>query len=187
MRELSSAIILVGLALLIAPAFGQTIPENTAIMIRLNQEISSQSAKPNQRVKASVAKDVVVGGDVLVPKGAPAAIFVSKVRAGDGSSKPAVLTLRLDAITVGGRAYPVSAGHAGEESVPVKAPNNQGVAGSVGSPVKGQATNRRSAASGGAAAGNANPAIITSEGVAEVSYPADAVLSFRLSSPLHVK
>ncbi len=187
MRQLSSALIFVGLALLTVPAFGQTVPENTDITIRLNQEISSQNAKPNQRVKASVAKDVVVSGDVLIPKGAPAAIFVSKVRAGDGSSKPAVLTLRLDAITVGGRAYPVSAGYVGEKSVPVKAPNNQGVAGSVGSPVKSQATSRRSAAAGGAAAGNANPDIITSEGIAEVSYPEDAVLSFRLSSPLRVK
>lgn len=187
MRRFSFATITLFLTFLAAPLFAQTIPANTGVMVRLDQAVTSQNAKHNQRVKASVAKDVVINGDVLLPKGAPAAVFVASVHAGGDASKPAVLTLRLDAVTVGGRAYPISADYVGEKSVPVSVPKNQGVAGSVGTPVQGQATNRRSAASGGAAAGNANADIISSEGVAEVSYPADTVLSFRLLSPVHVK
>lgn len=187
MRRFSFATIALLFAFLAVPLLAQTIPANTGVMVRLDQAVTSQNAKQNQRVKASVAKDVVINGDVLLPKGAPAAVFVSSVRAGGDSSKPALLTLRLDAVTVGGRAYPVSADYVGEKSTPVSVPKNQGVAGSVGTPVQGQATNRRSAASGGAAAGNANADIISSEGIAEVSYPVDTVLSFRLLSPVHVK
>ena len=187
MRRFSFATIALLFTFLAAPLFAQTIPANTGVLVRLDQAVSSQNAKHNQRVKASVAKDVVINGDVLLPKGAPAAVFVSSVHAGGDALKPAVLTLRLDAVTVGGRAYPISADYVGEKSVPVSVPKNQGVAGSVGTPVQGQATNRRSAASGGAAAGNANADIISSEGIAEVSYPADTVLSFRLLSPVHVK
>ncbi|HEU5412052.1 MAG TPA: hypothetical protein VFU57_13625 [Candidatus Acidoferrales bacterium] len=187
MRRLPFSISILLFAFLSIPAFAQTIPANTNLLVRLDDSVSSQSAKRNQRVKASVAKDLTINGDVLVPKGAPAAVFVSSVHAGGDASKPAVLTLRLDAVTVGGRAYPISADHVGEKSVSVKPPKNQGVAGSVGTPVKGQATNQRTASSGGAAAGNANADIISSEGTAEVSYPADTVLSFRLLSPVHVK
>lgn len=187
MRRLPSSIVILLFAFLSTPALAQTIPANSSLLVRLEDSVSSQSAKRNQRVKASVAKDVVINGDVLLPKGAPAAVFVSSVRAGGDSSKPALLTLRLDAVTVGGRAYPISADYVGEKSVPVSVPKNQGVAGSVGTPVQGQATIRRSTASGGAAAGNANADIISSEGIAEVSYPADTVLSFRLLSPVHVK
>lgn len=187
MRRFALAGIIFLATLLAAPLFAQTIPANTGVMVRLEQAVTSQNAKHNQRVKATVAKDVVINGDVLLPKGAPAAVFVSSVRAGGDSAKPALLTLRLDAVTVGGRAYPVSADYVGEKSVPVSVPKNQGVAGSVGTPVKGEATDSRSAASGGAAAGNANADIISSEGTAEVSYPVDTVLSFRLLSPVHVK
>lgn len=187
MRRLPSSIVILLFAFLSAPALAQTIPANTSLLVRLEDGVSSQSARRNQRVKATLAKDVAVNGDVLIPKGSPAAVFVSSAHAGGDASKPAVLTLRLDAVTVGGRAYPIFADCVGEKSVPVSVPKNQGVAGSVGTPVKGQATNRGSASSGGAAAGNGSADIISSEGVAEVSYPADTVLSFRLLSPVHVK
>ncbi|HEV2306332.1 MAG TPA: hypothetical protein VGR93_12480 [Candidatus Acidoferrales bacterium] len=189
MRILPSSLVIFSCALLFsAPVFAQTIPPNTDIMIILDQAISSKNAKHNQRVKASVAKDVVVDGDVLLPKGAPAAVYVAKAQPGGDSSKPAVLVLRLDAITVGGRAYPVSAHYAGEPPQPENdTPTNAGVAGATGTPVKAKATDRRTAASGGAAAGNENADSISSQGIADVYYPSNTVLSFRLKAPVQVK
>jgi hypothetical protein len=189
MPMFSSPVMILFCALLLsAPVFAQTIPPNTDIMISLNQGISSKNVKRNQRVKACVAKDVVVDGDVLLPKGAPAAVYVAKVRPGGDSSKPAVLVLRLDAITVGGRAYPVSAHYAGEPPQPENdTPTNAGVTGAAGTPVKAKATDRRTAASGGAAAGNKNADSISSQGIADVYYPSNTVLSFRLKAPVQVK
>jgi hypothetical protein len=189
MRIRPSSLVIFFCALLFsAPVFAQTIPPNTDIMISLDQTISSKNAKRNQRVKASVAKDVVVDGDVLLPKGAPAALYVAKVQPGGDSSKPAALVLRLDAITVGGRAYPVSAHYAGEPPQPENdAPANAGVTGATGTPVKANATDRRTAASGGAAAGNKNADSISSQGIADVYYASNTVLSFRLKAPVRVK
>lgn len=189
MRILHSSLLIFFCALLLSPpVFAQTIPPNTDIMISLAQAISSKNAKRNQRVKASVAKDVVVDGDVLLPKGAPAAVYVSSVQAGGDSSKPAALVLRLDAITVGGRAYPVSAHYAGEPPQAVNNnPVNAGVTGATATPVKANAADRRTAASGGAAAGNENTDSISSQGIADVYYPSNTVLTFRLKSPVHVK
>lgn len=96
-------------------AFAQTIPANTAIAVRLDQTISSRKATANQRVKAQIASDVVLNGEIVLPKGAMAAVYVEKVQPGGDSSKPAALWLRLDAIAVDGRAYPVTARNVGEE------------------------------------------------------------------------
>lgn len=104
----------VSLAGFASPAFSQTIPANTPIAIRLDQNVSSKKAAPNQRVRAKVAEDVVVNGEVLIPKGNAASVYVEKVQKG-GSAKPAALWLRLDAIEVNGRAYPIFARSAGKE------------------------------------------------------------------------
>jgi hypothetical protein len=107
---------LILLALCAAPAaFAQTIPANTAIAVRLDQTISSRKAIANQRVKAQIASDIFVGGEIVLPKGAMAAVYVERVQPGGDSPTPAALWLRLDAIAVDGRAYPVTARNVGEQ------------------------------------------------------------------------
>lgn len=96
-------------------ALAQTIPANTTIAVQLTETVSSKKAVANQRIKAKIASDVVVNGDIVLPKGAMAAVYVEKVQCGGDSSKPASLWLRLDAIAVDGRAYPVTARNIGKE------------------------------------------------------------------------
>lgn len=103
-------------AFCLAPAaLAQTIPANTAIAVRLDQTVSSKNATANHRVKAQIASDIVVNGDIVLPKGAMAAVYVEKVQPGGDSSKPAALWLRLDALAVDGRAYPVTARYVGQQ------------------------------------------------------------------------
>lgn len=96
-------------------AFAQTIPANTAIAVRLDQAVSSKTAVANHRIKAQIASDVMVNGEIVLPKGAMAAVYVEKVQPGGDLSKPAALWLRLDAIAVDGRAYPVTARNVGQQ------------------------------------------------------------------------
>jgi len=152
-------------------ATARTIPPDTAILIRLDQSVSSQSAKKNQRVKASVAQNVTVEGRVLIPKGSPAAVFVEKVRAADSSGKRAELLLRLDAVTVGPRAYPVFALYAGVKSVPDKA------APQYAEDAAGTPTN----------AGNTNADVASNPEGAEISLPSATVLAFRLTKSVELK
>src|SRR5262249_6471153 len=109
------------IAILIAVAFllptvsrgAGTIPRGTAIAVVTDQTVSSKDAKAGQSVMGTVAKDVVVGGKVVVPKGAPAKLSVSMVQASGRLSTPAKLYLRLRTVTLGGRTYSFATSSAG--------------------------------------------------------------------------
>lgn len=156
-------------------ARAQTIPANTAIEIKLDQTISSQDSKLDQRVRAELANDVIVNGEILLPKGAKAAVYVEKVQPGGDSARPASLWLRLDAIAANGRAYPVFAQLAGEQLVPQDSPNTD-------PPAQIKKTSAKNTASADAgdpdAAGDPPP---------EVTYASTTVLKFQLKSPLHLR
>lgn len=156
-------------------AHAQTIPANTAIEIRLDQTISSQDTKLNQRVKAELANDVIVDGKILLPKGAKAAVYVEKVQPGGDSAKPASLWLRLDAIAANGRAYPVFARLVGEQLAPQDPP-------SADSPAQIKKTSEKRGA-----AADANGPDAASDPPPEVNYTSTTVLKFQLKSPLHLR
>lgn len=153
-----------------APLYAQKIvPAGTAVMIRLEQSVNSKTAA-NEKVKASVAQDVVIHGKVLIPRGSPAAVYVTESATPAGSSTPAKLLLRLDAVTVGGRAYPVSASLAGDDGKP-------------------QLKGADSAASGGGTSGGAAGAGADKTDTADkkdISFEPATVFSFRLKTSLHL-
>lgn len=175
----SFAVLSLGFLAALSPAFitghAQTIPANTAIEIKLDQSISSQGSKLNQRVKAEVANDVIVNGKILLPKGAKAAVYVEKVQPGGDSAKPASLWLRLDAIAADGRAYPVFARLAGEQLVQTD-PSN------ADPPAQMKKTSEKKSAS--AYADNPDAA---SDPPPEVTYASTTILKFQLKSPLHLR
>lgn len=153
-----------------APLYAQNVvPTGTAVMIRLEQTVNSKTAA-NEKVKASVAQDVVIHGKVLIPRGSPAAVYVTESAASGQSSTPAKLLLRLDAVTVGGRAYPVSANLAGDDG-------------------KAQQNSRDSAAGAGGTSGGAVSVGADKANAADkkdISFEPATVLNFRLKESLRV-
>jgi len=136
-------------------------------MIRLEQSVNSKTAA-NEKVKATVAQDVVIHGKVLVPRGSPAAVYVTESASSAESSTPAKLLLRLDAVTVGGRAYPVSASLAGDDGKP-------------------QLKSADSAAgAGGTSGGVAGADKTAAADKKDISFEAATVLNFRLKTSLRV-
>jgi hypothetical protein len=152
-----------------APLYAQEIvPAGTAVMIRLEQSVNSKTAA-NEKVKATVAQDVVIHGKVLIPRGSPAAVYVTESAALGQSSAPAKLLLRLDALTVGGRAYPVSASLAGDDGKPQKNSDDGVVDG---------------AASGGAVGAGADKTAAAEK--KDISFEPATVFSFQLKASLRV-
>lgn len=143
-------------------ALAQIIPANTSIAVRLNQTVSSKKAAANQRVKAEIARDVVVNGEIVLPKGAMAAVYVESVHAGGDSSQPAELSLRLDAVAVDGRAYPVTARNVG-------APPPASAAGAAGLETVSETTGQ-------------DP-----EDPDQVAFHSATVVSFQLESPVELR
>ncbi|MHB8525050.1 MAG: hypothetical protein ACYDD2_02685 [Candidatus Acidiferrales bacterium] len=168
MRKLSAALNLFFLIILsFAPVYAQTVvPVRTAIMVRLNQNISSKNATQNEKVKADVAQDVVIHGKILIPRGSPAAVYVAET-VPSGKPTPSKLYLRLDAVTVGGRAYPVSAYYAGATRKSPKKHN--------------EATSTSDAARNGAGIAGA-----AATGKEDIGFASTTVLRFRLKSSLRI-
>lgn len=154
---------------------GQTIPANTPILIKLDQAISSKRATVNQRIKAQLAQDVVIDGEIVLPKDAKAALFVEKVQPGGDSAKPASLWLRLDAIAVNGRAYPVSALVVGQQLERDSASEDPPATSEQLKTVD----ERKSALAATDSGASAGPP--------EIKFGSATVLNFRLTSPLHMQ
>src|SRR5947209_19649873 len=79
---------------------GGTIPVGTHIPVLTDQAVNSKDAKMGQTISGSVAKDVIVGGKVVIPKGSEVKLSVSSVQASGRLSTPAKLYLRLREVSV---------------------------------------------------------------------------------------
>lgn len=61
----------------LSPAPGATIAEGTALLLTLEQEVSTATAKEGQRVSLSIAKNVLAGSVVVIPAGTKATATIS--------------------------------------------------------------------------------------------------------------
>jgi len=83
------------------------VPAHTEMVLRLDEEIASDRAVVGQTVAVSVARDVIVDGAVLIPRGAPGVGAVT-FRTGKGAfGKSGKLDIELRSVEVGGRSVPV--------------------------------------------------------------------------------
>src|SRR2546426_2017621 len=109
MRKISIAL-LVALLFAAVPLslLAADIPAGTHITVTLYQSVSSKNARVGQHVPASVARDVVVGGKTLIPRGAQATLIVASAQSSGRLSKPGKLWLRMHSVQVNGKSHAVS-------------------------------------------------------------------------------
>src|SRR2546422_5796172 len=106
----------ISIALLVALLFAAVplslcaadIPAGTHITVTLDQSVSSKNARVGQHVPASVARDVVVGGKTLIPRGSQATLIVASAQSSGRLSKPGKLWLRMHSVQVNGKSHGVS-------------------------------------------------------------------------------
>ncbi len=168
---------------------GGTVPKGTAIPVVTDQSVSSKDAKVGQPVSASVARDVVVGGKVLIPKGSPVKLSVSAVQASGRLSTPAKLYLHLRAVTVNGKEYTFATSSAGR-SEKGKGKRDAGFigGGAAGGAVIGAlAGGGKGAAIGAAAGAGAGTAGAAATGKKDIEFPAETRLSFTTRTDVEIK
>lgn len=177
-RALVASLVVVALpALLLA---GGTVPKGTPISVITDQAVSSKNAKAGQPVSGSVAKNVTVGGKVLIPKGSQVKLTVSSVQASGRLSTPAKLYLHLVSVTVKGKAYTFATSSAGR-SEKGKGKRDAGFIGggaAGGAAVGALAGGGKGAAIGAAAGAGAGTAGAAATGKKEVEFPAETRLTF---------
>jgi hypothetical protein len=174
------------------PALSQanaTVPKGTAIAVVTDQSVSSKDAKVGQTVTGTVAKDVVVGGKVVIPKGSPAKLSVSAVQASGRLSTPAKLYLRLRTVTVTGETYTLTTSSAGRTEKG-KGKRDAGFIGggaAAGALIGGLAGGGKGAAIGAGAGAGAGTAGAAATGKKDIEYGAETRLTFTTQAAVTVK
>jgi hypothetical protein len=83
------------------------IPDGTEIAVRLEQSISSKTARPEDRIEASVAEPVRVDGAVAIPAGASVRGIVQTVEPARRPAHGGRLELSFNALETEGRTVPI--------------------------------------------------------------------------------
>ena len=162
------------------------VPVGTELDVRLQNQLSSDTAKVEDRFEATTMVDLVEGGHVLIPAGSLVRGVVSAVEKAGRVNRTGRLTLGFDQLTISGRAYPIHAtvtdaiqseGIRGEVA-------KIGVGAGVGAIIGGILGGFK-----GALAGiliGAGGTVAATEGK-DVTLPAGTVLRIRFDSPLTVR
>src|SRR5271154_54169 len=82
-----------------------TLPPGTILTVRLIDGIEAKSATAGQHFRASLDDPIMMGGDVVVPRGANALVQVTKVVQGGKMKGSDELSLKLLSITVNGKSF----------------------------------------------------------------------------------
>ena len=85
------------------------LPSNTEVWLSFNQELNSKKARQGDKFALSVARDVLLGDYIVIPRGTPAWGQVS-YRTGKGSfGKSAKMEFDISNVELDGRLIPLAA------------------------------------------------------------------------------
>jgi TolA-binding protein len=85
------------------------IPSGQELDVRLDRELSSDTAQVEDRFTATTVADLYQGNDVLIPTGSTLRGVVSSVNKATRTQRKGSLTVAFDQITVRSRTYPIHA------------------------------------------------------------------------------
>jgi TolA-binding protein len=85
------------------------IPAGQEIDVRLERELSSETAQVEDRFTATTMVDLYQGNDVLIPAGSTMRGVISSVSKATRTDRKGSLTVAFDQVTVRGRSYPIRA------------------------------------------------------------------------------
>jgi hypothetical protein len=169
----------------VAPARVSTIPSGTAVPVTILAQIDSEHNNVGDSWTGRVTRDVVVGGQVVIPAGAAVSGTVIAMDEGDQSEGYGSITLEARSIetTAGTRSIasaPVSGGHSyADESFPAKETAiGAGAGAAIGAIVGG----KKGAAIGAAAGGMGGAAMGSARADYEVAMPAGTDITIRITN-----
>ena len=165
-----------------------TIPDGTAVAIRLVDPLSSETAKEDDTFRASLDTPIVVNDRVVIPAGAEVEGRVVAAKSAARFKGSSHLAVELTKISAGGRSYNISSTQ-WEKQGAGRGKRTAGTIGggaALGAIIGGLAGGGKGAAIGagaGAAAGTGVQAVTKGQ---KVELPSETRLEFRLQSPVTV-
>jgi hypothetical protein len=164
------------------------LPASTHIRVRLDQDLGSKISQPGQSFPATIASDVVVNGETIIPRGARAEGTVVDAKPLGAFKGGALLSVRLDRVHTRWGSYPVSTA-AIDQVEQGKGKRTAGFIGGgagLGALLGGIAGGGKGAAIGALAGGGAGTAGGALTGNKQIVLPAETLLTFRLQHPVHI-
>jgi hypothetical protein len=165
------------------------VPAGTSVTISLGSALGSKLSQSGQTFSGSVAKEVVVGNEVVILKGAAVSGTVTNAKPLGKFAGGAELQLRLDSINVHGSDLPVQADLRtfSEKGKGKRTAVIAGGGAALGALVGGLAGGGKGAAIGAAAGGGAGTGGAALTGNKDIVLAAEEDVSFELTQPLEIK
>ncbi len=162
------------------------IPSGQEIDVRIERELSSETAQVEDRFVATTMVDLYQGNDVLIPAGSQMRGVVSSVNKATRTDRKGSMTVAFDQVTVHGRAYPMRGTVTQAiESEGIKGEATKiGAGAGVGAIIGGILGGAKGALLGVLIGGGGT--IAATEGK-DVTLPAGTVLRVRLDQPLQIR
>jgi hypothetical protein len=165
------------------------VPSGTAVVVTLDQSVSSKDAETGQRLDGSVAQNVLINGKVAVPKGSRVQLSVADVQASGRLSTPAKLWLKIDSIEVKGQTYRTATRWSGQTGPNHNTRNVVAIGGgsAAGALIGGIAGGGKGALIGAAVGAGAGTAGAAATGKKDVTFPAETKLRFVTTKAVKVR
>lgn len=165
-----------------------TVPSGTPINVRLTQDIDADASKAGQLFTSIVDDPVMLGGNIVIPRGAQAMVQAVKVEQSGKMKGSDKVSLKLNGIKFGGNVYQVTTAYvetAGKGEGKKTARKVAGGTG-LGAIVGGIAGGGKGAAIG-AAVGAVGGTAIAAGGEEHLKIPAETRLTFNLSAAVNIQ
>ncbi len=164
------------------------IPAEARLRVRLDEDLGSKISQPGQSFGATVADDVVVDGQTVIPRGAHVEGTVIDAKPLGHFEGGALLELRLERVRTNWGSYPVATStmERVEKGKGKRTAAFAGGGGVFGAIIGGLAGGGKGAAIGALAGAGAGTAGSAMTGNREIFLPAETLLTFRLEHPVRI-
>jgi hypothetical protein len=164
------------------------VPAGTALNVRLTDGINVDASQAGQTFKAIVDDPVMIGGSVVIPRGASASLQAVKVEQSGKMKGSDKISLKMNSIRFGGAVYEVTTAYVETKGKGEGKKTARKVGGGAGlGAIVGGIAGGGSGAAIGAAVGAAGGAAIASGGEEHLSLPAETRLTFNLTAAVAVQ
>ena len=165
-----------------------TVPAGALLRMRINQTLTSASAKTGETFDGIVVNDVVAGGAVAIPRGATVQGKVVDAKKSGALAGRGELTLQLTQVTLGAQSYAIISDVWGQNTgdKTVHSVNSTAMGGAMGALFGAAAAGGKGAAIGAGVGGALGLGASAASGSGQVYVPSEGLLTFHLAQPATV-